>query len=311
MARRRVRQQQTVERKIYFYRADAGLDDAGRPLRFDPRPVLAHIQRLPWSTRGKYWIAGDGKITTCWVDQIEPLTRLRLGNIRRNDLPQLEQGGALGPLDLSEESGLAEATHVVFFGDSIVGSEFNFYGPRVSRLASYFAEKAQRVCPPVFFEPLLRQDVAEQLERLRDIRLMHLAIHRSYATTVARANRSLASAFNAAAEAGDAEEIDILLRPARYSRGWLSHELLRSVRQLARERGLREGARAFEVKGYDRATDSVEAVDILNDKLIVTKTIIRLDRRTRALDSADAYRAIEEAYAELRDHLLAAAGVAL
>ena len=38
-----------VERKIHFFRADAGVNDGGVPLPFDPCPALEVIQRLPFT----------------------------------------------------------------------------------------------------------------------------------------------------------------------------------------------------------------------------------------------------------------------
>ena len=155
MARRRIRQDETVERKIYFFRTNAGRDRGNRPIAFDPVVTLRHIDSLPWTTAGRYWVANDGKVTTCWIDDIESPQRMRLGNIRRTDLPQMEQGGSLRPLLLPGKAGLAESVHMMFFPGNIVGSDFNFYGPRVSRFSYYLAEKAQGVSPVVFFEPLL------------------------------------------------------------------------------------------------------------------------------------------------------------
>ena len=144
---------------------------------------------------------------------------------------------------------------------------------------------------------------------MMDIRLFHLGIHRSYVSTLARINRSLHDAFEGAARAGDAEELEVILRPAKYSRGHLSAALLKVVRRLTRDNALRQSARVFRVTGFDPQSEKVEEVDVLNDKLIVTKRIVRLDQRTRALESGSAYHAIHEAYDELRDELTAAAGV--
>ncbi len=46
---------QRVERKIYFYRADGGTDDGGRPLPFNPTAGLRHINGLPFTAAGR-WI---------------------------------------------------------------------------------------------------------------------------------------------------------------------------------------------------------------------------------------------------------------
>jgi hypothetical protein len=166
------------------------------------------------------------------------------------------------------------------------------------------------MCPQLRFEPLLRKDVAEQLNRLRDIRLLQLKIRASYAQILAQADQDLGSAFIAAARAGEAEELEIILRPRPYSRGRLSGRLLSAVRHLLQREDLRSEVSRFIVKGFNAATERVDLVDVLSDQLIVKKQIPLLeDTRTRALDPGSAYKAIEEAYGELEEQLITAAGV--
>ncbi len=298
-----------VERKVYFYRVDVGTDEGGRPATFDPVPVFQHINRLPFTWEGRYLEAGEGNATCCWVDSMRAPRRLRIANVRRSGLPQVERAGRLSALNIPPESGLVEQVHVVFFPDGIIGSEFNFYGPRLSRLSRYLAVKASGLCPPVAFNPLLRQDVMQQLMRLEDIRLFQLKILASYATVVAQADRDLGAAFEAAKRAGQAEEIEIILGPRAYSRGHLASRILSVTRRLGRRADLRESTSRFVVKGFNRETQRVEIIDVLSDQLISRKQIVLEDPRTRALNRGSAYAAVEEAYAELRDELRAAAAV--
>jgi hypothetical protein len=221
----------------------------------------------------------------------------------------VERRGNISALDIPAAAGLIEQVHVVFFPHNIVGSEFNFYGPRLSRLARYLAVRANGVCSPVKFEALIRQDVMEQLNRLEDIRLFDLKIRASYATVIAEADEDLGSAFKAAARAGQADELEIILRPPSRSRGILRERLLSTVRWLGQRRDLREEASRFIVKGFDGHADRVDAIDILKDQLISRKRIVLENERTRALVSESAYTAIEQAYSELRSELLVAAGV--
>jgi hypothetical protein len=302
-------QQNTLERKIYFYRAHLGVDGGGRPLVLNLTPALRHINRLRFNDAGGYLVDGDEALC-CWVDSPNPHQRLRLGQIRRSGLPQVEQGGTLTDLVIPPDSGLVEAIHVVAFRNNIVGSDFNFYGPRMSRLSLYLHEKAAGRCPDVTFEPLLRQDMAAELDRLREIRMFHLKIRAPYAATVAQANRDLGAAFEAAARAGNAEELEIVLRPRKHSRDALADRMLRLSRWLARRGDLRTEACKFEVKGVRADTGDVELMDVLRDQLVARKEILRQSRRGRALDSGSAYQAIERAFRELEPELAVAAGVA-
>jgi hypothetical protein len=304
----RARRPPTVERKVYFYRVEAGLDDAGRPLPFDPRPALTHISGLPFTPGGRYW-EQEESVTCCTVDRLEGRERLRLINVRRSGLPQVEDGGEFTPLALPLTSGLAEPIHIVHFGDNIIGAEFNFYGPRATRLAGYLAEKAAAFPPRVALQPLLRHDVADQLAALQDIRLFDLKISAAYTDTIEEADRDLASAFKAAGRAGDAEELQIILRPRAYSRGTLSGRLLAAAKRLVRRNDLRESSSHFVVRGLSETTGRVEPIDVLRDQLISVKQIVRQDGRSRAVDSHSAYEAVEAAYGELEEQIRGAAAL--
>ena len=298
----------TVERKIYFFRANVGADEGGLPSPFNPTRVLRHIDALPFAPTGRYLDDGETRLC-CWVDQLETRQYFRLGQIRRSGLPLVEQEGNLSDLAIPEDSGLVEAIHVVVFGNNIIGADFNFYGPRVSRLRRYLRDKGNRNCPEVTFDQLVRQDVAADLERLREIHLFHLKIRASYAATISEADADLGAAFDAAERVSQAEELELVLRPRKYSRNPLAARLLHAARYLVHRPDLRDETSKFEVKGVRRDTGAVELVDLLRDQLVAREAIVRQSERGRALRSESAYRAIERAYGELEDELVLAASV--
>lgn len=299
-----------IERKIYFYRANVGSDDGGRPLRFTPTAALQHIDGLPFSAEvGRYLDDGDARLC-CWVDSANPRQHVRFGYIRRFGLPLVEQQGTLTDLSIPTNSGLAEVTHIVVFDNNIIGADFNFYGPRISGFARYLRARGNRWYPDVTFEPLMRRDVTVELDRLRDITLFHLKIRAAYAATVAEADSDLGAAFEAAARAGNAEELELVLRPRRYSRKPLTG-MLDVVRDLVRRPDLRTEASKFLVKGVRVDTGAVAPVDVLRDQLVTTESIMRQTERGRALDHPSAYEAIEKAFGDLEDDLIMAAGLVL
>jgi hypothetical protein len=279
---------------------DAGQNDAGNLLPFDPKPTLERIDSLKWDRDGRYWIDPEGKETCCWVDRIDARCRLRFGTIRRGDLPQKETSGILTPLGIPLKAGLAEKIHVVFFENNIAGCDFNYYGPRITKLADYFPRKARGVAPKMLhFEPLLRHDAVERLARVGNIRLFKLKIRPSMLSVVRQANESLGKAFEAALRAGQAEEVEIILRPAPTSRNGLSKGLAPVISRLLGSPMLEDGATKFCIEGYNEAEERVK-LDLLSDQLIVQRSILRQDSRTRALNQEAAYTAIEDAHEELK-----------
>jgi hypothetical protein len=299
----------TALRRIHFYRANAGLDAAGRPKPFNPAQALRHIDTLPFTAAGRYHEIEAGQAVCCWPGSGTGRERLILGTIRRSGLPQVEHSGRLLPLTIPATQGLAEAIHVVFFPHGIVGSEFNFYGPRISRLGHYLEHKANGLVPAVVFEPLLRRDVLEQLRQLRDLRVVRLRIRASFADTVRAADRSLGDAFAAAAAAGQPEEVELMLKMDGRSGRSLADRLVAPIRRLAGDDRLRMEASHFSVRGLAAETHRVEEIDILRDHFIASKQIVRVNARSRALDHSAAYEAIIEAHRELRDQLEEAATI--
>ena len=76
----------SVERKIYFYRADAGRDEAGRPRELAITQIAQALSGLPFAGGERYLETADGNALCCWVDRQRPLQRIRFGTIRRLSL---------------------------------------------------------------------------------------------------------------------------------------------------------------------------------------------------------------------------------
>lgn len=295
------------ERSIYFYRADAGLQPSGKPVAVDLKPVLERVGELACADGQRYLAQDDGNVLCAWVDSVDH-QQLRLATIRRSGLPLIEEGGNLNGLDLTINQGLYEPIHVHIFEHNIIGVEFNFYGPRPSRLSTYLRRVTGNNLSPAFtLNPLLRQDVVAQLDRLQEIRVLELAIRPSYASAVREADQDLGSAFRAAARVGTPQLVTLKLSPERYGRTWLGPRVLTAVRSLAGRSDMRENTKTFKVNGLDDLTDRVEEVDILRDQLVASKRIVRLNPRNRAVDDGAAYTAIGQAYADLKSELEQAA----
>lgn len=248
---------------------------------------------------------------------------MRFGQIRRAGLPQIEETGNLSDLDLAANAGLVEPVHVVFFPDSIAGADFNFYGPRLNRLGYYLRVKAGDPTPLTHFEPLLRLDVINQLNTLQDVRLFDLKIRPSFIDAVRDADKDLGLAFDAAIQLGKCDQIEVLMRPTkddqtiRYKVGEivggamsLGRKLVTIAKRLGKREELKTEATKFIIRGKREDTGRVESIDMLHDHLISHKQILKHGERSRALDPSSAYAAIEMAYEELKDELIAAASIA-
>ncbi len=302
----------TLERKIYFYRADIGADEGGQPLAFDPAPALDVIDSLPFTNDayGRYEFDADGNALSVRRHHTAPNIMLQFGRVRRNGLPQLEQAGNISDLVLDTDAGLLEAIHVVFFADNIVGAEYNHFGPRVSRLGSFLHEKSNKAVPRATFRPILRGDAAKQLDRLSDLRVLELSVLPSYVDVVRQSHVSLADALAANGRVLENPKVlQVILTPQREASTGFLGNMIGGLRELVSNGNVREGADRLQVHGKCQDTDRVETIDLLKDQLISTKAIVRMNQRSRALDPGAAFQAIRDAYRDLHDELTVAASV--
>ena len=302
----------TLERKIFFYRPDIGVDDGGRPLQFDVLPALTTINSLPFSSNyvGRYDPDVDGNAICVLVHSIDTAPAIRFCRVRRTGLPQLEHAGQITDLDLDADTGLLESVHAVFFSDGIVGAEYNHFGPRISRLGSYLHEKSNKVVERAIFRPLLRGDAAGQLDRLTDMRLLDYSVLPPYVEYVEQADRSLGSAFAASRHVlENPKTVQVTLTPAREAQRGALGRLRGALKELISNEELRNGTKRMQVRGKCADTNRVETIDLLKDQLISTKSIVRMNARGRALNPDSAFQAIREAYYEQHDQLVEAAGI--
>ncbi|MBI5297685.1 MAG: hypothetical protein HY869_19570 [Chloroflexi bacterium] len=299
-------QQNTIEREIHFYRVDTGFDPSGSPKSFNPVPVLKHIEKLKFKDGNNYW-NDDGKTVACWVYGTDMPCKIALGNIRRNDFPLIENQGELTPLEIPEKAGLTEQTHIMFFEDNIVGCDINFYGPRITKLSYYLAEKAVGVAPEILnFNPILRKDIYQQLERLKFLRMIRLKLRSSHSDAISSIDDGLGEALKATymAVSGDGDlDMDIILKAAKRSKGWLADHLNDVVKRLYKKPDIRYDVEKLVIKGYDAEKQKNVTLDLLSDKLIIKREILRMGYKSKGLNPNSAFRAIASAYEELKDEL--------
>ena len=301
-----------VQRDIHFYAADIGVDERGRLTPFDFVRPLEHIDAMPLAGDHRRLALPEDKVAYCWVDSVELPQKLRLANIRASGFPFVELDGNLDNLRIPPNSGLADPIHVVCFEDNVVGTDYNFYGPRMSGLQRYLAAKAPDWCMGLTFGALVDPDTMRRLNRYGQLRLFELRIAASQAHILRHYHRGLAGSFDAAEELLDGDAyVDIVLRPKPHSRGGIGEEILQiakrmvageDLRQLRHNRGNR-----FKVQGIDELGEVDDPIDLLSDELIMRKSIFKQSQRSRALDTDSAYDAIIQAHAEI-SHKLPGAG---
>ncbi len=115
----------------------------------------------------------------------------------------------------------------------------------------------------------------------------------------------------AAARAGKADTVEIVLKPIPRSQNFLDLSLRDAARRLFENPETRTSAQRFLLKGSNEDSNKIDLVDVLSDELIATKKVLLQDELYRSVSSDSAYNAIEEAYKELHSQLLTAFSVAV
>ncbi|MDF2506232.1 MAG: hypothetical protein K0Q52_91 [Microbacterium sp.] len=296
-----------IERRIYFFRLDAGSNGDGTAKPVDLGPALEAIDDLPFTSESRrYWGQKGGDDIALWTHGKGD--RFSLAAVRRANLPRSESGGTLTDLALGAAAGLHEPIHVRIYGHNLLGVESNFYGPRISRLAPYLQHALGERAPQFAAEALLRQDSAERLNHVDELRVVELYLRPSYIDQVHRASKSLGNAFEAMNGLSKAEVLGLTLRPEPNQRTPLGSKILKGIKKVAGRADMPDNVHRFKAKGVTES-GRVEAIDLLEDQLVTKRKIVTMGARSRAVDPQATFDAIDEAYGELESELIRATGL--
>jgi hypothetical protein len=207
------------------------------------------------------------------------------------------------PLPLAPDEGLYEPSHFVLFANGILGLERNFYGPTVSHMGHYLEALGRNIVDRVNFAVVPRTGAMERLRRLGGVRVLKIRVARDIAERTLLLDRSLRDAFDAAKNASEAEEIELILTSPKYSRSVFGVSWLRNARRYLLDNEAREKTAEFLVRGEDSETGVMTDVDLLAEAVISKKLVPLTGERERSVVSERMYQAIREAYRESRDDL--------
>lgn len=304
------RDKASVTRKINFLFATVGVDQSGEWIPFQHSPVLADIKQLSFDNGDRYLdIAADEAVYCLFIDKIgKQRGYVTWAKIRRDALPEIELRGNLTDLDIDVEAGVAEISHAIFFPGNIIGFESNSYA-RPTRLAVYLRRKSPDIClRNLDIEPLLKPDVRSRLKELKSVSLLRIGATTTFFDAITAADETLGRAFKSGAKAGNAEEIEITMRGIQPLSGTDRLGWLRKLARLIGLAGADTALTEFQVGGQSTDTNKHVLIDLLSDKLVTSKKILRQGARTRVVDPNSAWDAIEDAYEEMLPEINAAIG---
>lgn len=307
-----------IPRNIYFFKVEMKeLFNGDFVLIQNPervsREIFAGINALPYSivpeTPSKYYKTYDNNDLYIEIDtkDIQNAKTIdgQFGISRRNALPLIEDQGNFTGLTIPPTAGVAEITHFVYFvDDNMMGVEFNFYGPRSSRLGFYIQEKTSLVSQFIL-TPILRMDISETLNKVSEVSDFRFQAHRSASETIKQLNENLFEAFKASAAASEAETIEIVLRKKEYSKTrFILPFKIKNLINILKDKDQRDQFKKLGANAYDPEIKRERYFDFLEDKFVFTKKVIQQSERSRSINSISMYAAIKEAYNEHRKDLI-------
>lgn len=295
----------SVRRTIYFYE----LQDRHTEQCIQGYQILRLVSLLVGvigNASQAYMSIEDSDVVRVWIDESQafPL-RLKFGVTRRTSLPPTERAGVLADLNLPPDQGLSELIHCVFYENAIVGIEFNFYGPRPSKLAAYIQEKTSML---VKFVPLVSRRAAEQLARYNSLSLFQLKVKSVVLDEVRQASETVAGLLENIADYNGVETIEIRVGTRARTDDVLDGRILRGIRSFVRNFTEWGSVKKMTVKGTDGETGRDVEIDLLSEHLMSQQQVVRIGERSRAVQSESAYGAIDAAARELHREIMAAIG---
>ncbi|MCP1309254.1 hypothetical protein [Paenibacillus tyrfis] len=306
----------TINRKIHFFRINMSeLRQGSNSLHphTDPYGVFDYISKLQFNDNdplSRYLYLPSGDVNLIEMDSTSTASEIkgRFAVSRRTSLPELEDQGVLTGLNIPANAGLAEITHFIYYPIAgVIGLEFNFYGPRATALKDYVVEKSRTYSNPtvhIEITPILNLDVDRQVRSIGDeVSLVQIEMAKNSIAITEQLDTSLKNAFEAAASISEAETVEVILRKKKYSKNGFGFPFVKQkLIDFLSQQTNREQIHRFKMVGEDTTSEKNKAFDLLEDKMISTKSVITIDDKRRAVESTSMYNAINEAYHELRDN---------
>lgn len=300
----------TIYKSIYFYKICLKKDHN----YVNPLVIFNYINSLSFdeTDTGRYQKLDEEKGLSIHIDSLISPLKFRVGTRRMDNLPDQENQGNVFPLNLPQDHVLFEPSHFMLYVDepfylnNIMGFEFNFYGPRVSRLKKYILEKASHLIDEVELSPLMNEDFRTKINRIGEIKKFEIGVHRDYGEMLREINGSLPDIVNAAKNLSDSEFVEIVLRPQKKSKNSIKFPVLRNFgiwEKLFNHPDFPGHVDKLRVRAENKYSEQIENFDLLQEFIVSKKNIIKKDDNHRAVDRDAMYYSINEAYWELRNEI--------
>jgi hypothetical protein len=223
--------------------------------------------------------------------------RLRFFRDRHSNLPGYAVDFDPAELPIPEQAGLIEPTHLVLASNGLIAAEYNHFAPRIT---SAFASLLRlRLDLRLRIGTYVQGDIIEQLDRLRDIRLLEFSM---VPTPELEEELRNAGTFSQAvamlSQVRGARRAHLTLSGDKRSGAWT--EQAKAFVKWMLGMGAAAEPKVLRVTGFDPVAEGVETVDLLKQKLVRRVDVARNSDRSKVLNVSSAYIHVEQALSEVR-----------
>ncbi|MEM7779478.1 MAG: hypothetical protein AAF697_03690 [Pseudomonadota bacterium] len=260
---------------------------------------MEHVGALPFNDQGRYQpTSTDDTVHSVFVDSPSYPIRLQLARIRRSDLPLVEEAGSVSALDISQKAGIMDWCHIVITDDGYAVAEFNRDAPRIAALGEYLLFKSGGIIPSALrFLPLFQRSVIAELESFESITVLEIEALTTEASAIAKGDEHIGAAFAACSELGAVRKAEMRLKTARQP----TLDLKGIAGRLFSNPFSRESL--TRLKAFGPKDGRRKELDLLQQYKILNEDFIRLNPRSKAVDSTHAFQVLENAFEKARSTL--------
>lgn len=294
----------TVKRKIHFFQIIS--NNCTFP------EVLSIVNNL---SEDKDMYSGDDE-KKIYIEEFNKKNSYYTGiirSIKMNNLPSKSKIGTRKPepLNFSEDEGLGDATHFIFFPVSkILAVEYNHTGVRTAgiidhvnqKLISNDVENNKNI--KVF--PLFSRDIIRKLDNIGEIKMLSFMIPKTRISDLKEIDNDLFESLDKIKNLWETQEIELVLRASPRSKKSIlkdSSSFIKNLRSVFSKHPPSETFDRLKIKALDNKKNELHYFDLLEEKIESEVKVVKLNR-TKEIDTENVFESIKSAFQDNKETLL-------
>jgi hypothetical protein len=275
----------TETRKIYYYK----INRPNNAKDFDEK--LRQICQLE---EGHREVVCNNVSVNVKIHEDEPDLIAASIRLLRNSAPTIGRVGTNDSrqIEMEDAEGVNEQTHFVYQKSTrILAIEHNSHGPKIALIVKainmIYKGQIDPQAKKNYYEMIVDHTALDRVQAAYGIKMVTTQLSTGEDVTAIQNSVSLPAAYRSAIGLGDTQEVEIILKPKAYSKAlimrfgqFMSDILWGNPTNISKYKKLK-------VKVQTNETGGVEEINLLDDFMVNEVNVIKLNERSRAIDSQD------------------------